>query len=115
MKRMLSLLLLAALAFALCACGRQPAEAATASAESETAAAEPEAVPAEDPAPEAGAVSAETAAPAVYFTSDISPEGLRAVYEALNWSPSGRLAVKVSTGEPPASNYLRAELIGPLV
>ena len=61
------------------------------------------------------AASAEEGAPAVYFTTDISPEGLQRVYDALNWTPSGKLAVKVSTGEPPASNYLRAELIGPLV
>ena len=59
--------------------------------------------------------SAEEAAPTVYFTADISPEGLQRVYDALNWTPAGKLAVKVSTGEPPASNYLRAELIGPLV
>lgn len=51
----------------------------------------------------------------VYFTSDISPEGLAAVYEKLNWTPEGRVAVKVSTGEPPASNYLRPELIKDLV
>ena len=61
------------------------------------------------------AASAEESAPAVYFTADISPEGLQRVYDALNWTPSEKLAVKVSTGEPPASNYLRAELIGPLV
>ena len=53
--------------------------------------------------------------PVVYFTSDISAVGLIAVYEKLNWQPSGKVAVKVSTGEPPASNYLRAELIGDLV
>ena len=58
---------------------------------------------------------AEDGVPLVYFTADISPEGLQAVYEALAWNPGGNLAVKVSTGEPPASNYLRAELIGPLV
>lgn len=38
-----------------------------------------------------------------------------AVYEALNWSPTGNVAVKLSTGEPPASNYLRPELIKDLV
>ena len=53
--------------------------------------------------------------PAVYFTTDISPEGLQRVYEALNWTHGDRVAVKVSTGEPPNSNYLRAELIGPFV
>lgn len=49
--------------------------------------------------------------PVVYMTTDISPEGLMAVYEALNWQPTGNVAVKMSTGEPPASNYLRPELI----
>lgn len=53
--------------------------------------------------------------PVVYMTTDISPEGLMAVYEALDWEPEGNAAVKLSTGEPPASNYLRPELIVDLV
>ena len=53
--------------------------------------------------------------PLVYFTDDISPEGLVAVYDALGWTPTGKVAVKLSTGEPPASNYLRPELIADLV
>ena len=53
--------------------------------------------------------------PVVYFTSDISPEGLVRVFEQLGWEPEGNVAVKISTGEPPASNYLRPELIGDLV
>ena len=57
----------------------------------------------------------ETSDPVVYMTTDISPEGLMAVYEALNWTPTGNVAVKLSTGEPPASNYLRPELIADLV
>lgn len=51
----------------------------------------------------------------VYFISDISPEGLMAVYEALSWEPTGSVAIKLSTGEPPASNYLDPELIKNLV
>ena len=51
----------------------------------------------------------------VYFTSDISAEGLVRLFNLLEWQPQGKTAVKVSTGEPPASNYLRAELIGDLV
>lgn len=47
----------------------------------------------------------------VYMTTDISPEGLMAAYEALNWTPTGKAAVKLSTGEPPASNYLDPNLI----
>ena len=54
-------------------------------------------------------------APAVYFTADLTPEGLVKVFEALNWTPSGKVAVKLSTGEPPYSNYLRPELIEQLV
>lgn len=54
-------------------------------------------------------------APIVYFTSNITPEGLVAVYEKLGWNPTGKVAVKLSTGEPPASNYLRPELIKELV
>lgn len=37
------------------------------------------------------------------------------IYEALDWEAEGRVAVKISTGEPPASNYLRPELIADLV
>ena len=52
----------------------------------------------------------------VYFTSDISPEGLMKVYEALGVELTGdNIAVKLSTGEPPASNYLDPDLIRDLV
>lgn len=37
------------------------------------------------------------------------------VYKALEWTPEGKVAVKLSTGEPPASNYLQPELIKDLV
>lgn len=53
--------------------------------------------------------------PDVFFTSKITPEGLQKVYESLNWTPGSSVAVKVSTGEPPNSNYLRPELIGEFV
>lgn len=56
-----------------------------------------------------------TGASVVYMTTDISPAGLMAVYQALDWTPTGNVAVKLSTGEPPASNYLRPELIEDLV
>lgn len=53
--------------------------------------------------------------PAVYMTTDISSEGLMAIYEALGAElPDGNIAVKISTGET-GSNYLRPELIGDLV
>lgn len=59
--------------------------------------------------------SAAGEASVVYFTSDLSSEGLMKVYQQLNWNPEGKVAVKVSTGEPPASNYLDPELIKDLV
>lgn len=51
----------------------------------------------------------------VYFTKDISPEGLIRIYEALNWTPKGKTAVKISTGESFNPNSLDPDLIYPLV
>ncbi|MBP3456128.1 MAG: DUF362 domain-containing protein [Alistipes sp.] len=51
----------------------------------------------------------------VYFTRDISPAGLMRVYEALGRKAEGRVAIKISTGEPGGHNYLKPELIGDLV
>ena len=58
---------------------------------------------------------AEAAVPKVYFTKDISPEGIMKVYNALEKKAKGEnVAVKISTGEP-GSNYLKPELIGDFV
>ena len=51
----------------------------------------------------------------VYFTKDISPESLQKVYNALNVKLTGKIGVKVSTGERGAKGYLKASLIGPFV
>ena len=51
----------------------------------------------------------------VYFTQEISPEALVKIYEALGVPPTGKVAVKISTGESSKSNHLSPELIGPLV
>lgn len=53
--------------------------------------------------------------PVVYMTRNIDSAGLMKVYQSLQWTPSGRTAVKLSTGEPPASNYLDPGLIRELV
>ncbi len=58
--------------------------------------------------------SGETDTPVVYMTTDISSDGLMTIYQALAASPSGKIAVKLSTGEP-GSNYLRTDLSGELV
>ena len=57
----------------------------------------------------------EPAMPKVYMTTDISPEGLVKVYEALGVDYDGKVAVKISTGERGGHNFLRADLIAPLV
>lgn len=51
----------------------------------------------------------------VYMTTDISPAGLMAVYEALGLEASGKTAVKISTGEPGNTHYLAPDLIKGLV
>lgn len=51
----------------------------------------------------------------VYMTTDISSEGLTAAYNALNWTPDGNVAVKLSTGEAGGHNYLQPDLIRELV
>ena len=51
----------------------------------------------------------------VYFTKDISPEGLIRIYEAVGRELPGKVGVKISTGEPGGHNYLKPELIGALV
>lgn len=51
----------------------------------------------------------------VYFISDISPESLVKIYQALGKEATGKVAVKISTGESSQSNQLKPELIGPLV
>ena len=51
----------------------------------------------------------------VYFTKNISPAGIMAIYNALGREPSGRVAVKLSTGEAGNTHYLSPELIGELV
>ena len=53
--------------------------------------------------------------PVVYFTTDISPEGLMSVYDALGWTPGEKVAVKLSTGEGANSNNLEPDLIKYLV
>ena len=52
---------------------------------------------------------------AVYMTTDISPEALIKLYEALGVKAEGRVAVKISTGEAGGHNYLKPELIGDFV
>jgi uncharacterized Fe-S center protein len=101
MKKYISILLTVVFALTLlAACGLTDTDADT------TPSAEP-----------SDSVSVIAPAATVYMTTDITPEGLQTVYDALGVAPAegDNVAVKVTTGEPPASNYLRQDLIGEFV
>lgn len=51
----------------------------------------------------------------VFFTSEITPESLVKVFQALGVTPNGNVAIKISTGESAKSNYLKPEFIVNLV
>lgn len=51
----------------------------------------------------------------VYFTKDISAQGLLNIYRALNKKLSGRVAVKLHSGEKGNQNYLRPEFVKELI
>lgn len=51
----------------------------------------------------------------VLFTKNITPESLVSIYRALGVEATGRVALKISTGESERSNHLRPAFIKPLV
>ena len=51
----------------------------------------------------------------VYFTKEITPDSLIRIYESLGKELSGKIAVKISTGEPGGHNFLNPNLIRDLV
>lgn len=51
----------------------------------------------------------------VYFTKEISAESLVRIYKALGVEATGRVALKISTGESEKSNHLRPDFIKPLI
>lgn len=51
----------------------------------------------------------------VYFTKNITSEALMKIYKALGREATGKVAVKLSTGEPGGNNYLKPALIKELV
>lgn len=53
--------------------------------------------------------------PKVYYIKEISSENLVRIYEALGRKAEGKVAVKLSTGEPGNNNYLNPNLIKALV
>lgn len=118
LKRVIGIALTLMMAFSLAACGNSQSSSNEADTEVKSTNAEStEASSTEQTgSSDSKEVSLSTGEkPKVYMTTDISPEGLMAAYKALNWTPEGKVAVKLSTGEPPNSNYLKPELIKDLV
>ena len=125
MKRWYAILMIVGLLFSLCACTQEegsaqsPPPVQSAQQQQEQQTADTETTQQEQQIADSEATRQQPEAaqgtPVVYMTREITPEGLMAVYQALQWEPQGRVAVKLSTGEPPASNYLRPELIAGLV
>ena len=62
-----------------------------------------------------GAVAEKGGASRVWMTKEISPEALVRIYEALGRPAGGKVAVKISTGEPGGRNFLSPVLIKDLV
>lgn len=52
---------------------------------------------------------------AVYMTKEISPEAIVRLYKALGREAKGKVAIKISTGEPGGHNFLQPSLIADLV
>ena len=123
MKRWHAVLMIVGLLFSLCACTQEEGSAQSpppvqSAQQQEQQTADTETTQQEQQTADTETTQQPEAAqgtPVVYMTRAITPEGLMAVYQALQWEPQGRVAVKLSTGEPPASNYLRPELIAGLV
>ena len=51
----------------------------------------------------------------VYYTKNITPDGLNKIYDALGVELKGNIGIKVSTGERGSKGYLKADLIKPFV
>ena len=116
LKKITAALLAAALLFSLSSCGSwRPSDSDDAGSQQESTVPGSSTVPSENETPETEEKETMNNRPVVYMTTDISPQGLMAVYKAMGWTPTGKVAVKLSTGEPPASNYLDPDLIADLV
>lgn len=116
MKRFGSFILATLLTVSMLAgCGQTDTEETEKASEPEQSSVENTDVPTETEAQDMESESAQSNAPIVYMTTDISPEGLKAVYDALGWQPTGNVAVKLSTGEAGNEYYLSPDLIKGLV
>ena len=117
MKRLTAVFLCFVLAFCLTACSNQPAGNETSSnTENQSGNSAEQTSETIIPDEQSGDATVDTDQSIVYMTTDISSDAMMKIYAALGKEVTGdNIAVKLSTGEPPASNYLRPELIKELV
>lgn len=117
MKRLTEVFLCFVLVFCLTACSNQPAGNETSSnTENQSGNSAEETSETITPDDQSGDATADTDQSIVYMTTDISSDAMMKIYAALGKEVTGdNIAVKLSTGEPPASNYLHPELIKELV
>ena len=47
----------------------------------------------------------------VYFTRDLSSDGLKKIYEKINENIDGKIAIKLHTGEPHGPNIIPREWV----
>lgn len=62
-------------------------------------------------APETTEVNNSADSSIVYMTKEISPEAIIKLYKALGREAKGKVAIKISTGEPGGHNFLNPQLI----
>lgn len=115
MKQRLITILAGLFLFAVCCAGCGQEDSASSQTTQSVQNSQEQQTSSESSSTEESQVQNAQATSTVYMTTNISPEGLMAAYQALNWTPTGNVAVKLSTGEPPASNYLSPDLIKDLV
>lgn len=97
-----------------CGSASGPASPSADSKAAESSAAESSvAAPEETPVPNYQTTEADS--PIVYMTTNISSQGLMAAYEALGRTPTGKVAVKLNTGEAGNEHYLDPNLIKEVV
>ena len=115
MKQRLITILAGLFLFAVCCAGCGQEDSASSQTTQSVQNSQEQQTSSESSSTEESQVQNAQATSTVYMTTNISPEGLMDAYQALNWTPTGNVAVKLSTGEPPASNYLSPDLIKDLV
>ncbi len=133
MKKLISFLLALVLALSLAACANEPDPTTQPTTQPTEQLNNPTTQPTEEDPGDGGSGGWDQQEPAVphvhheveagtegaatvYFTSDISSEGLMAIYQALGVELTGEnIAVKLHTGESDQSNHLRPDFIKELV